>query len=210
MLLFPCSVYIKPGLVSFASCMLAPAPVSPGTLDYSRLCLHPCGASQTLWGLEGAVLGGMLGDSGHSPQDNECFVGFDHFPFSCFSTKVFQSCGIPLWHPKQRKPMERLVLTWLLSAAAAVDSLLPPDPPGTPRVPALGWGFLPCTAQRCHISCSSHLCSGKIHMLPSGQSHLKSPSTWTHLRAGKSGQRGTQVPPWSCLERRGKAKGTWL
>lgn len=119
--------------MSFASCLLAQAPVSPGTLDYSRLCLHPCGASQTPQGLEGTVLGGMVGDSGRRPPAEEpvLFVGLNHFPFSCFSTKVLQSRGFPPWHPKQRKPMERLALTWLLPAAAAVDPHSPLHPPGS-------------------------------------------------------------------------------
>lgn len=99
----------------------------------------------------GAVLGGMVGDSGcRAPAEEPVlFVGLNHFPFSCFSTKVLQSWGIPPWHPKQRKPLERLALTWLLPAAAAVEPPLPPHPPGPPTVPQMPWpqGRGSCPAQ---------------------------------------------------------------
>lgn len=101
MLLFPCSVYIKPGLVSFAvfactsSCLswhfglLQTLPPSLWSIP------NPVGAWKGLYWV------GWLGTTGHSPQDKELFVGFDHFSFSCFSTKVFQSCGIPSGIPSR-------------------------------------------------------------------------------------------------------------
>lgn len=195
MLLFPCSVYIKPGLVSFASCLLAPAPVSLGTLDYSRLCLH------SMWSIPNPVGGwkGLYWVRWLGTVATELFVGLNHFPFSCFST----SLSI-LWDPPLASQAEEANgevgshQAPVSCSRSPTPPLHPPGPPWYPRCPSLGWGFLPCTAQRCHVS-PSLLSSGKIHVLTSGQGHLKSHSTWTLLR---------EVPPWIWQERRGKAKGT--
>lgn len=163
----------------------------------------PCG------GWKGLYWVGWLGTSGHSPQDKELFVGFDHSPFSCFSTKVFQSCGIPIWHPKQRKPMERLALSWLLFAAA-VDPLLPPDPPGTPEfpgcpTPGVGVPALHSPEVPHFLLFSSFFWQDSRAELRPGA--LEEPQ---HMDTCQGREAHRPHHELSGEERRGKAKGTWL
>lgn len=190
MLLFPCSFYIKPGLGSFASCLLAPAPVCLGTLDYSRLCLHPRGASQIPWGLEGTVLGGMVGDSGHSPPAEELFVGLDHFPFSCFPTSVSILWDAPM--ASQAQEANGKVGSHLAPVSCNCFRS-PPAPTWTPTVPQVSqpWGGGSCPAQL-RVATFFLLSSGKIHMLTSDQGHLKIHGTWTLLKARKCTMAGEE------------------
>lgn len=180
------------------SLLFAPAPVSPSTPDSASTRVEhpkPCGGWKGLYWVR------WLGTVATVPSQR-AVCGFGPFSFQLLFHRSLSILWGPSLHPKRRG--------WLSAGSCQLwIPLSPLQPHSTLCVPALGWGFLPCTAQGCHISCSSLLSSGKVHVLTSGQGHLKSHSTWALLRAGKAGQTGTEVP-WSCLERRGKAKALVL
>lgn len=178
------------------SLLFAPAPVSPSTPDSASIRVEhpkPCGGWKGLYWVR------WLGTVAAVPSQR-AVCGFGPLSFQLLfhrRTPVGSLSGIPRGEVGSQL------------APVSCGSLTLPCSPTVPVCPSPGVGVpaLHSSGVPHFLLFTPFFWQGSRADLSQG--HLKSHSTWVLLRAGKAGQTGTEVP-WSCLERRGKAKALVL
>lgn len=144
---------------------------------------NPLGAGRDCTGWDG------WGRWPQSPS-RRAVCGFGPFSFQLLFHKSFNPVGCPCGIPSTRSQWRG----WLSPGSSQLQLLqIPPCTHLDSQVPQVSqpWGGGSCPAQL-RGATFSLLSSGKIHVLTSGQGHLKSHGTWTLLKAEKCTMAGEE------------------